>query len=362
MKSLRGAIQKVATGPEYSKDISLDESYDAMMNILNQDVDPVQAAIYLISLRMKRETIEENSGSLKALIDNSDILTTNVSDLVDLAEPYNGFLRNTPISPFVPAVLASCGLPCYSHGLAKVGPKFGLTHHLVLKEFGFDVNKSLNDAAAQINDPDIGWSYIDQSIFCNPLHNLVDLRTRMVKRTVITTIEVLVGPLRGLNKTHLYTGYVHTAYPPIYLHLAKVSGYDSATLVKGVEGGVSPALRQDSKIFHYNGSEELQPKFNPSDISISQNMRAVPLPDLAKSKSGLDEISADIDVKEFASKTAEIGEEALSGKDSPALDSIIYTSSIIYSLIKNKSLFESSDIIRKSIKKGTAKSFFKNAI
>ena len=69
----------------------------------------------------------------------------------------------------------------------------------------------------------------------------------------------------------------------------------------------------------------------------------------------------DIDVKEFASKTAEIGEEALSGKDSPALDSIIYTSSIIYSLIKNKSLFESSDIIRKSIKKGTAKSFFKNA-
>ena len=69
-----------------------------------------------------------------------------------------------------------------------------------------------------------------------------------------------------------------------------------------------------------------------------------------------------MDVKEFASKTAEIGEEALSGKDSPALDSIIYTSSIIYSLIKNKSLFESSDIIRKSIKKGTAKSFFKNAI
>ena len=40
-----------------------------MLDILGSDVDSVQAAIYLIALRMKRETMDENIGSLKALKD-----------------------------------------------------------------------------------------------------------------------------------------------------------------------------------------------------------------------------------------------------------------------------------------------------
>ena len=89
----------------------------------------------------------------------------------------------------------------------------------------------------------------------------------MVKRTVLTTIEVLVGPIRGKDKTHLLTGYVHAAYPPVYSDLAKVSGFDSAVLVKGVEGGVSPALRGDGKVFYYYDNSEMQEtKFNPKKI------------------------------------------------------------------------------------------------
>ena len=54
---LRKAIQKVATGPEFSKNISVEDSYDSMMNILDNESDSIQAAIYLIAMRMKRETI-----------------------------------------------------------------------------------------------------------------------------------------------------------------------------------------------------------------------------------------------------------------------------------------------------------------
>ena len=97
---LRGAIQKVATGPEFSKNISEEDSYHSMLDILGSDVDSVQAAIYLIALRMKRETMDENIGSLKALIDKSNIITSSVDEVIDIAEPYNGFLRNTPMSAF----------------------------------------------------------------------------------------------------------------------------------------------------------------------------------------------------------------------------------------------------------------------
>eukprot|EP00494_Astrolonche_serrata_P017896 UN18086 len=54
--NMRTCIQKVATGPEYSKDLSFEEARDAMATILDGSADPVQAAVYLIALRMKRET------------------------------------------------------------------------------------------------------------------------------------------------------------------------------------------------------------------------------------------------------------------------------------------------------------------
>ncbi|HGG59890.1 MAG TPA: anthranilate phosphoribosyltransferase, partial [Gammaproteobacteria bacterium] len=64
---MRAAIQKVATGPEYSKDLSLDEARDAMRVVLSGRADPVQAGVLLIALRMKRETLDEFTGALQAL-------------------------------------------------------------------------------------------------------------------------------------------------------------------------------------------------------------------------------------------------------------------------------------------------------
>ncbi len=360
---LRKAIQKVATGPEFSKNISIEDSYDSMMNILDNESDSIQAAIYLIAMRMKRETMDENIGSLKALIDKSDIITANVDELLDIAEPYNGFLRNTPLSAFLPAVFSSIGIPCLTHGVETVGPKFGLTAKKILKASGVNVNNDLQKAADFLSNANIGWTYIDQEKFCKPLHNLIDLRTRMVKRTILTTIEVLVGPIRAKNKTHLLTGYVHAAYPPVYSELAKVAGFDTAVLVKGVEGGISPALRGDGKVFYYaNNSEMKETKFNPKDISIDQNMRAVPLPDLEKKEEiKLDEISSDINVDDFSIKAAEIGEAALNGKNGPAKDTLIYAGALTLSIIKNIDFNSAADQIKKGINSGKAKEFFYNA-
>ena len=363
-KALRGAIQKVATGPEFSKNISVEDSYDSMLSILENDADPVQAAIYLIAMRMKRETMDENIGSLKALIDKANIITADVDELLDIAEPYNGFLRNTPLSACLPAVFASIGIPCVTHGVKTVGPKFGLTTKRILETAGINVAQNSQEASISLSNKDIGWSYIDQGEFCKPLYDLVDLRTRMVKRTILTTIEVLVGPIRARNKTHLLTGYVHAAYPPVYSDLAKVAGFDSAILVKGVEGGVSPALRGDGKVFYYSNNNEMQEtKFNPKNISIEQNMRAVPLPELEKQEEiKLDEISSDINVQDFSTKAVEIGNEALNGKDGPAKDTLIYTGALSLSIIRNIDFNEAASKIKNAIESGKAKEYFYNAI
>ena len=66
---IHSIIQRIATGPEMSKNISLEESRQGMQAILNNEIDDVQSAIFLIAMRMKRETMDENVGILMALIE-----------------------------------------------------------------------------------------------------------------------------------------------------------------------------------------------------------------------------------------------------------------------------------------------------
>ena len=252
---MRDIIGRVATGPEYSKDLSFEESRAAMQYILNDAADPVQAGVYLIALRMKRETQEENNGSLQAILDATTQITADVDTVVDIAEPYDGYMRGAPVMAFLPAVLSACGLSAVSHGLEEVGPKFGVTHRKVLRTAGIDVDVTPKQAIERINHADIGWSYIDQVNFCKPLHDLVPLRKRIIKRPVLTTVEVLASPIRGKEIYPSNDGVrAHKPYPPVYEKLAKIAHFDSAVIVRGVEGGVTPALNKPAKYFEYHGS------------------------------------------------------------------------------------------------------------
>jgi anthranilate phosphoribosyltransferase len=328
--AMRSYIQRVATGPEYSKDISFEEARDAMSQILDGTADPVQAGIFLIALRMKRETLDENGGCLQAIIDASNIVTADVDHVIDVADPYDGYTRGTPVSPFIPAVLAACGLPAVSHGAEAVGPKYGATHRKVLRAAGINVDFDMQQALAQINDPETAWAYLDQKTICPSLHNLIPLRTQIVKRPVITTVEVLIGPIRGKKSTTLMTGYVHKPYPPVYTHLARISGFDSAVLVRGVEGGVIPSLKQESKYFEYKGENDLaEVEIHPEHLNIEQNVRAVPLPELNAAKTEDDETTAKIDTDQLAEAAAKVGVAALNGEHGPARDSLIYSTAIM---------------------------------
>lgn len=360
-RALRPYIQKVATGPEYSKDLDFDEAYQATKIILSGQADPVQAAVLLIGLRMKRETDDENGGMLKAIMDNSEQVVAQSDRVVDVADPYDGYTRSVPVSPFLPAVLAACGLPAVSHGVKKLGPKFGATHHSVLSMAGMPVDKTCRQAAEALADHEVGWAYVDQRQFCPKMHALIDLRTQIIKRPALTTVEVLTGPIRGRRSTHLLTGYVHKAYPPVYAHLAEVAGFDDAILIRGVEGGVIPSLRQTATAYvHDCPSKQSRPwELNPSEIGIKEKHRAVPLPEsFPKVKVKMDDIASDYDIEKLSELAAATGLDAIRGKAGLAYHALVYAASIVLSQLQKTSLTAAAEQVRKTIQSGKAWSHF----
>ena len=361
---LRQCIQKIATGPEASKDLSFDEAYAAMKSILNESSDPVQNAVFLIALRMKRETDDENRAILQAILDTSQKMTAAVDTLVDVADPYDGFVRNIPMSPFLPAVLAGCGLPAVSHGLEAVGPKYGVTVRKVLRAANIPVDLSVSNGVDHIENSEIGWAYLDQKQICPELYKLVPLRTRIVKRPVLTTVEVLTNPIRSRGKTHLLTGYVHKAYPPVYANLARQANFDSAMIVRGVEGGVIPSLKQAAQVFEYDDKGEEKPRaLDPAEIGIQHTTRAVPLPDnLPQAQDQADHVAASVDMDALAAITAEIGLSALGGKQGIAYDSLVYAGAIVLSHTKHyNSLTQAADAVRNILDSGAALAHFQAA-
>ncbi|MGB5201758.1 MAG: anthranilate phosphoribosyltransferase [Sedimenticolaceae bacterium] len=323
-------IQRIATGPDLSKDISEEEARLGMRGVLSGEIDPVRAGIFLIALRMKRETPEENRGVLQAILDAREAVTADVDELVDIADPYDGYNRTIPASPFLAPLLAECGIPAFSHGLNAVGPKFGITHRHVLAAAGIDVDLTTAQAAARLADPAIGWAYVDQASYAPGLHALIDLRQRMVKRSVITTVEVLSRPIIGRHKTHFVTGYVHKPYPPVYADLARHAGFDSALIIRGVEGGVIPSLRQAGRYFAYvDGGAEVGFDIDPSMLAIDQACRAVPIPpDVPQTAKGEGAVCL-TDVEAGARKAAAFGLAALRGEKGPTYDSLLYAAALV---------------------------------
>lgn len=343
---MRSIIQRVATGPELSKDISLEEAREGMRLVLDGRADPVQAAIFLIALRMKRETDDEVRGILEAIRAATVRVEAAVDDVVDIADPYDGFARTLPASPFLPAVLAACGVAAISHGVERMGPKYGVTHRQVLRAAGVPVDLEPQEAAARLAQPGVGWAYLDQSRFCPRLHALTDLRTRMVKRPALTTTEVLAGPVRGRRKTHLVTGYVHKPYPRIYAMLARHAGFDSALLVRGVEGGVIPSLRQTGKVFRYHDAGEEEPvEFLPGDLGIGQEgMRAPQIPGVSIEDA---HDASRMDTAVVAQMAAAEGRAALEGKPGPARDCLVIGAALcLWHLRRHTTLAAAAQAVR----------------
>jgi anthranilate phosphoribosyltransferase len=151
---------------------------------------------------------------------------------------------------------------------------------------------------------------------------------------------------------------VHVPYTRVYAMLARHSGFDSCLLVRGVEGGVIPSLRQKGRMYYYHdrGEEQAQ-EFDPADIGIHRQVRATPLPDdlPARPAGNGDEVGAAFDVDVAARLAAEAGIAALSGEPGSSYDALVYAGAIaLWHLKKFGNLADAAARVREVLDSGKA--------
>lgn len=181
---------------------------------------------------------------------------------------------------------------------------------------------------------------------------------RIVKRTAISTSEVLTGPIRGCQKTHLLSGYIHNEYTPIYRILARYSGFSSTLLLRGTEVGVILSLRKQGVFVRYwEDSKDMHVEADPTEIGIEGDNRLVPIPPALLPDKDRD--FGPVENAEIAKISAQEGLAAVKGTNSPTCDALLFSASLTWwHLERFSSVNEASVAVRKILSSGKASERF----
>jgi anthranilate phosphoribosyltransferase len=317
------------------ENLSSEEMKEGMNAVCDSTTPDSQKAAFLEGERLKRETLIENTACYEYLYDHSAHIITNKDVIVDIANPYDGFNRFPNLMLFVAPILAALDIPVVLHGTYEVSPKKGITLHKLLKEAKKSVSLSLEDATKQLQDN--GWTYIDQPKFSLKMDKLVKLRTLMVKRPLLSTLEKFLSPIQGKEGNILITGYTHPPYKAMTENILKsmnhISGY---IILRGMEG--STQLPPDRKApFLSMINNQINEEFvSLEDVDLSLYKRL--------------EANYELSTKE----TLQLGEDALQNKHGLALDIISYNAAFIYSQIKMIPINSAMNVILETIKNKSA--------
>lgn len=294
-----------------NSDLDERECRDAMKFFLDENQPDYLKSAFLEAERLKRETFLENSIFFEALWSEVDHHEINSEILIDIADSYDGSNRTRNFSVFVAALLASSGFQVYLHGIDSVAPKEGVTSHQILKAARKNPLKGASAVIQDIQNPEIGWGYIDQKIFFPKLYKLKKMRKDMVKRPFLATFEKLLQPIKATGGNVIVTGYTHAHYKEELVKQLQFQKQCKQVLVlKGVEGSTQVSMSRGTVGIHYNGYDILEYNIFPEEYGFSTY--SVPR-DMS--------INPENSLKE--------GIEALKGVNGFAKDNILYTAALI---------------------------------
>ena len=304
---MQSYLQKIAAGPKLSKDLTEEEAEDALSLILDGEVSEVRMGVFLIAARMKVETVPENIGYWRALQKKISPRKIALNNLLQIADPFDGFQRIPYFGFYAIPVLAELGLPTYGHSTLPLPPKFGITFDdLLINHYQFP--KSGNGRIKKIEKFKFG--YLSTADTHPTLENLRSIRTEIVKRPMLATLEKILMPLQAESKNYLATTYFHRGYEVSLTEIGRLSEFDRVIVGNGMEGTTLFGVHKEAKIFIQNGDSEAQPR----TLKFSEMYQEETAKQITESHEALKEI------KSKRETLAEMGESALkNGKGQAAI-------------------------------------------
>jgi len=221
---LNNSIEKLIQG----KDLSLEESKDSMDFIMNGEATSAQIAAFLVSLRIKGETVEEITGMATSMRNNS-LTVSNTSYLVDTCGTGGDGFGTINASTISAIIAASGGVKVAKHGNRAASSKSGSAD--VLEGLGVVIDLSPDLVAQSIEKTNFGFMFAQT--FHPAMRHVGPTRRELGIRTVFN----ILGPLTNPAKANAQVLGVSDATIGIKMaNVLKSFNIEHALIVHGLEG------------------------------------------------------------------------------------------------------------------------------
>lgn len=189
MPLLKEYIAKIVEGFPLSEH----EAEKAMQEIMQGEATEAQIAGYLMGLRMKGETIDEITGSVRAMRELAIRIPITNPQVVDTCGTGGDQSRTFNISTAAAFVVAGGGMTVAKHGNRSVSSRSGSAD--VLAALGVNIDLSPEKVADCINE--IGIGFLFAPLYHRAMKHCAKPRAELGIRTLMNIMGPLANPARA---------------------------------------------------------------------------------------------------------------------------------------------------------------------
>jgi anthranilate phosphoribosyltransferase len=259
---IKESIKKIVDGHALTRE----EAGLTMDTIMRGDATPSQIAAFLVSLRMKGETVEEITGLAEKMREHAVNIFPHVSNLVDTCGTGGDASGTFNISTVSALVAAGAGVPIAKHGNRSVSSRCGSAD--LLEALGVKIDIEPKQVEACINQVGIGFIFAPN--FHKAMHFAMPTRKEIGIRTVFNILGPLTNPARASAQVlGVFSAELVEIMAKVLLNL----GTKQALVVHGMDGLDEISLSDKTKVAHLReGKIELY-SLKPEDFGFTRLRR-----------------------------------------------------------------------------------------
>lgn len=186
-------IQEAIIKIVQKEDLTYDESYDVMNEIMSGQTTPTQNAAFLAALSTKStraETIDEISGCACAMRDHAIPLDRGGQDTLEIVGTGGDGSHSINVSTTAAFIIAAAGVPITKHGNVAASSRCGAAN--VLEELGVNVRLAPEKMAQVLQKTDM--CFMHAQVYHTSMKYVGAIRKELGFRTVFNILGPLTNP------------------------------------------------------------------------------------------------------------------------------------------------------------------------
>jgi anthranilate phosphoribosyltransferase len=318
-------IKKASEG----QNLTTEQAASAMDEIMSGRATPAQIAAFLVSMRMKGETVDEITGCARVMREKMIRLNPKSRPLVDTCGTGGDASKTFNISTTAAFVAAGAGVAVAKHGNRGMSSSCGSAD--VLEQLG--VHITAEPAAVEQCIDEVGLGFMFAPLYHGAMKNAVGPRREIGIRTIFNILGPLSNPAFAEAQI---IGVCDRKFVEPLAHALKNLGTSHSFVVCGNDGLDEVSVTAPSFVAETKGGHVSTYTFDPAEIGIRRSSK--------ESLAGGDPAA-----------NARITEAVLRGEQSPRRDIVLIN--VAFALMaagKVKSAADGVEAAARSIDSGAA--------